>query len=223
MDGYILIHRKIADWQWYKYSSTLHLFMDLLLDANWQDSKVGALTIKRGQCLTSLKRMSLRTGLSYREIRTSLSRLQESGEIDKQTTNKYSIITIKNYNDYQDIDKQKTNKRQTKDNIKEYKEEKKEIKNKESIKKVFTKPTLHEITDYCLERNNNVDAERFYNFYESKDWYVGKNKMKDWKACIRTWEQRDKVDVPSWFGKEIKERERTEDEERELQELIRGY
>ena len=42
---------------------------------------------------------------------------------------------------------------------------------------------------YCLERNNTVNADRFYDFYESKNWYVGKNKMRDWHAAVRTWEK----------------------------------
>ena len=46
------------------------------------------------------------------------------------------------------------------------------------------------IKQYCEERQNLVDAEQFYDFYESKNWMVGKNKMKDWKACVRTWERR---------------------------------
>ena len=80
---------------------------------------------------------------------------------------------------------------------------------KDSIGKVnnikrFVKPTIEEIDAYCKERNNGINANAFYDFYESKDWYVGKNKMKDWKACIRTWEQRKpKQDVPKWFNQEI--------------------
>jgi len=67
-------------------------------------------------------------------------------------------------------------------------------KNKEiRIKnKPFNKPTILEVQDYCSERNNNIEAEAFIDFYESKGWFVGKNKMKDWKACVRTWERRDK-------------------------------
>lgn len=61
-----------------------------------------------------------------------------------------------------------------------------------SINNIFKKPSVEEIKKYCEERKNNIDAESFYDFYESKGWYVGKNKMKDWKACIRTWEQRNK-------------------------------
>lgn len=56
-------------------------------------------------------------------------------------------------------------------------------------RKRFEKPTLSQITQYCLERNNNVNAEQFYDYYESNGWKVGKNAMKDWKAAVRTWER----------------------------------
>lgn len=53
----------------------------------------------------------------------------------------------------------------------------------------FVKPTIEEIRAYCSERNNTVDAESFYDFYESKGWVVGKSPMKDWKSAVRTWER----------------------------------
>lgn len=56
-------------------------------------------------------------------------------------------------------------------------------------RKRFEKPTLSEIEQYCIERNNNVNAEQFYDYYESNGWKVGKNSMKDWKAAVRTWER----------------------------------
>ena len=56
-------------------------------------------------------------------------------------------------------------------------------------RKTFTKPTINEIQDYCIERNNNVNAEHFFDYYESNGWKVGKNSMKDWKAAVRTWER----------------------------------
>ena len=63
--------------------------------------------------------------------------------------------------------------------------------------KRFTPPTLEEVKNYCLERNNKVNAENFIDFYSSKGWYIGKNKMKDWKAAVRTWENRDKKETPT--------------------------
>lgn len=58
--------------------------------------------------------------------------------------------------------------------------------------KRFRKPTLEEISAYCKERKNNVNPQRFIDFYTSKGWKVGKEPMKDWKACVRTWEQDEK-------------------------------
>ena len=66
-------------------------------------------------------------------------------------------------------------------------------KNKEIriINKYFNKPTILEVENYCILRKNNVDAEAFISFYESKGWMIGKNKMKDWKQAIITWEKRN--------------------------------
>ena len=61
---------------------------------------------------------------------------------------------------------------------------------KENTKrKVFSTPTVDDVRAYCLERNNKVDPQSFVDFYESKGWMIGKNKMKDWKAAVRTWER----------------------------------
>lgn len=58
-------------------------------------------------------------------------------------------------------------------------------------RKRFSPPAVEEVADYCWERKNNVDPEVFVDFYSSKGWKVGKEPMKDWKACVRTWEKRD--------------------------------
>ena len=55
----------------------------------------------------------------------------------------------------------------------------------------FSPPSLDDVMAYCKERRNNVDPQRFIDFYASKGWVVGKSPMKDWKAAVRTWEQRD--------------------------------
>lgn len=73
----------------------------------------------------------------------------------------------------------------------------------------FVAPSINEVKSYCLERKNNVDAERFVNFYASKGWMVGKNKMRDWKACVRTWERES-------AGKQAGERKYTSAELDEL-------
>lgn len=57
------------------------------------------------------------------------------------------------------------------------------------VKKSFVKPTLTEVIDYCNESQANIDPQGFIDFYDSKGWMVGRNKMKDWKACVRTWKR----------------------------------
>lgn len=75
------------------------------------------------------------------------------------------------------------------------KKEKKDKKEKESRAKtsVFTPPTLAQVEEYCRQRGNRVDADRFVDFYQSKGWMVGKNKMKDWQSAIRRWETSEKT------------------------------
>ncbi len=229
MDGFILIHRKLLEWEWYSSANDTRLFIHCLLKANWKDGKFKGTVIPRGSFVTSVNSLVEETGLTIQQTRTALTHLKSTNEITIKTNHQFSIITINKYNDYQldntQNNKRITNEQQTNNNnrININKEINKETISKDIVKKVFSKPTLQEIKDYCNERNNKVDAERFYDFYESKNWMIGKNKMKDWKACVRTWEQRDRENLPSWFGKEPEERKLTDEEQRQLDELIRGY
>lgn len=68
---------------------------------------------------------------------------------------------------------------------------KEKSKPKEKAPKRFSAPSLAEVREYCLERGNNVDPERFCDFYDSVGWKVGNKPMKDWKAAVRTWERRE--------------------------------
>ena len=58
-----------------------------------------------------------------------------------------------------------------------------------SSRSVFIPPTVDEVKEYCDSRGNGIDAQAFVDFYASKGWMIGKNKMKDWKASVRTWER----------------------------------
>lgn len=119
MEGFIKLKRKIIMWQWYKDPYTAHLFEHLLKIANHTTSQMRGNTIMRGQLITTINDLSNDTGLSVRNIRTVLSRLETSGDINTKPTNKFTFITICTYDEYIDIegknDKQVTNDRQTSD------------------------------------------------------------------------------------------------------------
>jgi len=90
---------------------------------------------------------------------------------------------------------------------------------------IFKKPNIKDIENYCNERNNNINPNNFFDFYESKNWMVGKNKMKDWEAAIRTWENRNKkngTQVPKWMNEEIKSEQASQQEIEEIERLLEG-
>ena len=74
-------------------------------------------------------------------------------------------------------------------NVEKEKEIEIEIDTPKGVCRRFAPPTLEEVRAYCMERGNGVDPQKFVDFYESKGWMIGKNKMKDWKAAVRTWER----------------------------------
>jgi uncharacterized membrane protein YcgQ (UPF0703/DUF1980 family) len=123
MEGWIKLYRKFSEWEWFNISEMVHLFIYLLLNANHEEGTWRGIIIKRGQILTGLNTLNEKTGISIRSLRTCLDRLQKTKEIDRQTTNKYSLITICNYESYQgngittdkQTDKQPTSNRQATD------------------------------------------------------------------------------------------------------------
>jgi hypothetical protein len=198
--GWIKLHRKIIDWQWFNDCKTFSLFVYLLLSANHEPKKWRDIEVNRGQLVTGLHKLKAHTGISIQSIRTSLERLKSTNEITIKSTSQYSIITICNYNTYQDDDrddnkqnnklgnKPVTNDQQTinnKQECKELKEEKKKENNKG-----FFKPTAQDVTQYANEIGFDLEGSVFIDFYDSNGWKVGKNSMKDWKAAVRTWKQR---------------------------------
>jgi hypothetical protein len=101
------------------------------------------------------------------------------------------------------------------------------IKKENIIKeKRFSKPTIEEVESYCKERNNNVDPHRFINYYEANGWVQGKARkpIKDWKACIRTWERENQEEnLPEWFNQKIEKKEISEEEQEELDNLLNNF
>ena len=127
MSGHITLDRKILEWEWYTNINTKVVFIHLLLQANWKDARWQGKIIKRGQLVTSIPSLCTALELTPREVRTALDHLCTTGEIDRQTTSKYSVITVLNYDLYQSSDRQTTDKRQSNDSLTTANEEEKEI------------------------------------------------------------------------------------------------
>lgn len=128
--GWIKIHRKINTWEWKDKPATFCLFIHLLLNANHKDGKWRGFDIKRGQLITGRSKLAEKTGLSEQEIRTALKHLKSTNEVTIKTTNKNSLITIVNYDLYQEtnqqINQQSTSNQPTTNHKQECKNEKNE-------------------------------------------------------------------------------------------------
>ncbi len=191
MEGWIKIHRKMINWEWYADGNTLRLFIHLLLNANHADKKWQGITVKRGQIITGINQLKKDLKISIQSLRTSIKRLKSTNELTIKTSNKYSLITIVNYDLYQESEtankqtnKQLTIKQQTTNNQTTTNKNEKKVKNEKNI----IPPTIEMIFLYQKKRGTPVDVNKFFNHYESKGWMIGKNKMKNWQAAYHTWE-----------------------------------
>lgn len=101
LEGFLYLHRKLAEWEWYDDANTMRLFIHCLIFANYKEKQWRGITIKRGQFITSQPKLAQELKLSVQQIRTALNKLKSTGEITVYVTPDYSVITVKNYNSYQ--------------------------------------------------------------------------------------------------------------------------
>lgn len=98
---YVKISRKILDWEWYTDTNTKVLFLHILLKANWKPGRFQGTEVPRGSLVTSQQNMAIETGLTIKNVRTALKHLENTGEVAVKRHPKFSVITVKNYNQYQ--------------------------------------------------------------------------------------------------------------------------
>ena len=101
MSGFIKIHRKLKEWEWYSDTNVFRLFMHLLLNANYKDKQWRGITIKRGQLVVGIKSFGLQIGLTWQETRTAINKLKRTGELTTKATNKNTLVTLVNFEFYQ--------------------------------------------------------------------------------------------------------------------------
>lgn len=193
--GYIRLDRKILDWEWYSDNNTKTIFIHCLLKANWKEAKFCGRVIERGSFVTSLPTLAHESGLSVRSVRTALEHLKTTGELTIKTTNKYSIITVSNYDYYQSDDNQTdcqtADNRQSTDSqstsIEKEKKKKKNKKDNSSISPNGRTDSPEENAEYDYNKYSNVEnALHILNHldYKEKEWLLNN---KDVWGCIKKW------------------------------------
>ena len=196
--GFISLNRKILNWEWYTDINTKVLFIHCILKANYKDGNFKGMDIPRGSFATSFQKLSDETGLTMSQVRTAFKHLELTQELTRTSHGKFLVISIKNYDLYQGFDMINDTNLASKSHQNDIEIATIEQRNKETkkqrnnIERCFSPPTLEDVIGYCQEKGLKVDAQRFVDFYGSKGWMVGKNKMKDWKAAVRNWSRQEK-------------------------------
>jgi len=205
VSGWIALHRGLLDSElWTSEPFTRgQAWVDLIMLANHKEGffrKRGVrVDVKRGQVGHSKLALGDRWSWSRGKVSRYLNELEKYGNIVQQKSKLTTLITIAKYEHYQgrqDIkqDNRRTSNRttdghQTDINNNDNNDNNENKKEKNSR---FAPPSLLEIKNFIIENHLSIDADSFVNFYESKNWMVGKNKMKDWKASARGWHTRNK-------------------------------
>lgn len=226
LNGWVKLHRRIVDWEWFKKPETLSLFIYCLTRANVADGSWRNIAYKRGQFITSLDTIRKDTGLSIQQARTALKHLVSTGELTSKSTNRFTIITVCKYDDYQsmseDVNTPNNNKvtcnqhAKTKNSNKqsttgeEEKEDvdirrgrtKRKISSKEDKKKsCVTPPSFEEVCVFIRSESlSKVDAREFYDYYSDRGWKCGDRPLRDWKAKLREWQRRTFANTNSGNG-----------------------
>lgn len=184
-NGWIKLHRKILDWEWFTSPSTLQLFIYLLLRANKEDKKWRGILIKRGQLVTSVATISEETKLSTQQVRTSLNRLKSTNEITSKTTNRFTLVTVCKYESYQlyeEVEQQTKQQALQQTNNKQITNKQQQLKNNKNIRNnkkesILTNVRIDEkATDAPVVATTTTDDMelRKEKFYQSLVPYVAK-------------------------------------------------
>ena len=191
MSGWIKLHRKFLDWEWFNKSEAVHLFLYMLLKANHKNGKWQGVDVKRGQFISSLGNISNATGLSVQVIRTNLKRLEKTNEIGLKSTSQFTIVTICKYECYQEENEQSnkpsTNEQQATN--KQLTTNKNEKNNKNDIYRGFAHLSMSKdqysklIVDYTDEQINNV--------LDEIENYKGNNKYTSLYLTAKKWLQKN--------------------------------
>lgn len=201
MEGWIKLHRQLTENRlWLSEPFTRgQAWVDLLLLSNHEPSfyykRGNKIDVDRGQIGRSEVELSNRWSWSRTKLRKFLNDLEKEQQIIQHKSTVTLIITIINYEKYQEKEQQAVQQKNSRKTAEEqqkntYKNDKNEKEGKEKkINGVFIPPSIDEVIQYCKERGNAVDVSTWINFYQSKGWMIGKNKMVDWKSAIITWEK----------------------------------
>ncbi len=226
MEGWISLHRKFLSWEWFDKPEMVQLFIWLLLNANYTDKKWQGKVVKRGQILTTTPKIMEALRFSEQQARTCISRLKSTGEITCKATNRYTIITICNYDIYQNDNLESNGQNNGQTNTPATDEQRTNnghnITNNITIKQLNNNSNNSNNNSACVceERDKifeifffknfiapEIEVQRFYDHYEASGWCRASGiEIEDRLALARLWKQKEaKQRFPQVFLEALQE------------------
>lgn len=101
MEGFILLHKSLLNWEWYDEPNVMRLYIHSMLKANYSDANWRGKSLKRGQFISTPKKLGTELNLTVKQIRTALAKLESTGEMASEGTSQHTVFTVKNYDRYQ--------------------------------------------------------------------------------------------------------------------------
>ena len=192
-NGYIKLFRSLMEKGYYTDSQFVHLWVHLLMKASYYEKEFlfndKIHNLKPGQFITGRHILVKETGINRSKLERILKCFESEHQIEQQTTNKFRVISIVNWERYQSSEHQDEQPVSSQQAASE--QPVSTIKKVKKVKKVFIAPTIEQVIAYCQERNKGVNPERWHAHYVANGWKVGRAPgmpMQDWKGAVRTWE-----------------------------------
>lgn len=193
LPGWIKLHRCFIEWEWYRCSNTKALFIHLILKANFETKQWQGYQVGRGQVVTGLNALSVETGMSIQTIRTSLTRLEKSGEINRQSNNRFSLITICNYDRFQASEEKDNNlantpatsEQQTNNNDLRSKRNKRSNTPFDFLKSLIEKGVVEQVAKDWLEVRKRKKASNTQTAFKGLETQIVKSGL-NWNEAITT-------------------------------------
>lgn len=208
-NGFVKIYRSLLKWEWYDDINTKVVFLHLLLTVSIEDSKWHGITVKRGSRVSSYAILAKETKLTERQVRTSISHLEMTGELTRYKYPNFTVFTVNNYDKFQQVtgetadqrqgnDKATTGQRQQYKKVKEDKEDNLSFYASESKENVSTfpqntvPPNREDVQRYAEANGIHTDLQRFFAYYEKTGWKTKSGQpITDWMGTLRYWAERD--------------------------------
>jgi hypothetical protein len=190
INGFVRLHRRFLEWEWYDDIVTKTVFIHLLLTASYREYKWQGITIKPGQVVTSYSALAKKLNLGVRQVRTAIEHLKSTNELTSESTSKYTVVTIVNWAKYQSLHEEPTSKTTNKVTNDRQATDKQPTSNRQHLKKYNNINKYNNYNNSLLDTHAREEFDGLTDAPENDDFFPSE-----------TFSDNDEGEVPHiWHG-----------------------